>query len=432
MEPVIHSVYPTKNQWRQLEQSVFGGAGAALERVRDYARANYLPPIALLEAAALYTLACTPGSVTLDAGLGPFSPNMFLCLMGAPGMGKDRLMRCARRAVMVYGGGKQLTPKDAGIGSGEGMLKALEATEEEPVAQPVLIGVSEVGLFRQLAGRQGSTLRPHLLNMYSGNALTTNNKADNTFIPADTYRACMWVGAQPDTVGYLLEGDDDGLRHRFIFTELVDPARTPGGEYPQAQPLRVEVPESMLNGEPMQFAPEITHSVRGGQEQKLIFGPAPGSSGHGMQTVLKLAAGIALLRSSNYVTEDDYARAKALMAYSSDVVAAAEVHLFGKRVEADAERMERRDAAEEQRQVAKVAKARRDVLEALRAEDGPVAESPLRNRARRYREEFDTAKRELVLAGAVVVEQTEEGQRVRNWLRRGPNFDAVVSEGEAS
>lgn len=427
MEPVIRSVYPDVLQWRQLEAAVFGGAGAALKRVRDYARANQLPPVAFLEAAAMYALACTPGGVTLDAGLGPFSPNMFVCLMGAPGMGKDRLMRATRRAITVSGCGKILTPKDAGIGSGEGMLKALEPTEAEPVAQPVLFGVSEVGLLRQLAGRQGSTLRPHMLNVYSGNTLTTNNKADKTYVPADSYRACMWVGAQPDTVGYLLEGDDDGLRHRFIFTELVDPLRTTGGEYPSAMPLKVDVPAALLRGEPMQFAQSIVDSVRDTQERKLIYGAVPGDNGHRMQTTLKLAAGIALLASADRVTEEDFARARALMDYSSDVIAGAEAHLFGKRVDADAERLERRDAAEEQREASKVAKARRQVLEAVQGDAEWIAESPLRNRARRYRDQFDTAVQALEVAGAVEVTTVEEGQRVRRWLRAGPRLQSVLS-----
>lgn len=427
MEHKIHSVYPDPNQWRQLENSVFGGAGGELQRVRDYARANHVSPVAFLNAAVLYTLAATPGTVTLDAGLGPFSPNLFLCCMGSPGAGKDRLMRTTRRGITVAGGGKDLRPTDAGIGSGEGLLAALSPDGEgNAPGASVLFGVSEVGLLKQLAGRQGSTLRPHLLNVYSGNALTVNNKSERLLIPADSYRACLWVGCQPDTAGFLLEGDDDGLRHRFVFTELVDPVRTPGGEYPKTLPLHVSIPDALLHGEPMQFAEPIVRAVRDEQTMKLIYGAAPSGSGHQTQTTLKVAAGITLLHSRDSVTEGDYARACALMRYSADVAAAAEVHLFGKRVDADAERLARREAAEEQRDAKRAAKARRLVLEAVRDAGDWVPESPLRNSARRYREEFDAVVRELEMHGAIELATSEEGNRSRRFLRAGPGLEEAL------
>lgn len=432
MEPQIQSVYPTRDQWRQLENAVFGGAGRELERVRDYARANHVSPVAFLNAAVVYVLAATPGSVTLDAGLGAFSPNLFMCFMGTPGAGKDRLMRVTRRGITVKGGGKCLHPTDAGIGSGEGVITALmpDAEAEPPVAASVLFGVSEVGLLKQLAGRQGSTLRPHLLNVYSGNALSLNNKRERLLVPADSYRACMWVGCQPDTAGFILEGDDDGLRHRFVFTELVDPVRTPSGEYPETLPLNVDIPDTLLRGEPMQFATPIVQAVRDEQVRKLMYGAALGGNGHQTQTTLKVAAGIALLHSRDSVTEEDYARARSLMAYSADVAAAAEAHLFGKRVEADAERIARREAAEEQHHAERAAKASRLVLEAVRDADHWIPLSPLRNHARRYREAFDAVIPELEMQGVIELVAEEEGNRVRHFLRAGPKLgDALKRYG---
>ena len=117
------SVYSVE-QWRQLEAALFDDAGDALQRVRDYARANHRPPVAFLVACALYALTATPGHVRFDAGLGPGAPNLFVVLMGRPGGGKDKLIEAASDAVTVLQDGNDLglplRPQSHGIGSGNG------------------------------------------------------------------------------------------------------------------------------------------------------------------------------------------------------------------------------------------------------------------------------------------------------------------------
>lgn len=336
------SAYSEK-QWRQLEQLVFNGDSAALTAVRDYARHNNLPPVPFLVACAQYAIAATPSSVVLDAGLGPGTANMFVCLMDAPGMGKDRLMKYVRRAMQVSCNGKPLEPAPASVSSGEGVITSMIEHDEKgnPIVEdgaampgaPVLFGVSEVGLLGSLMKRQGNTLRQNLLSVYSGNPLGINNRNDKMYLAQDSYRGCLWVGAQPDTAGILLEGGDDGLRHRFVFVELEDPLLDIDHDYPEAQLLPVEIPKQLVDGKSFTFPREVCLYSRMMLKQKLKHGASVAPVGHADFTTAKLAMGIALLRSQSSANQHDYDSAKAIMEYSAAVIARCEQHQSTKRIE---------------------------------------------------------------------------------------------------
>lgn len=336
------SAYSEK-QWQQLEQQVFNGDSAALTAVRDYARHNNLPPVPFLVACAQYAIAATPSNVMLDAGLGPGTANMFVCLMDAPGMGKDRLMKFVRRAMQVSCNGKPLEPAPASVSSGEGVITSMIEHDEKgnPIVEdgaampgaPVLFGVSEVGLLGNLMKRQGNTLRQNLLSVYSGNPLGINNRNDKMYLAQDSYRGCLWVGAQPDTAGILLEGGDDGLRHRFVFVELEDPLLDIDHDYPEAELLPVEIPKRLVDGEPFTFPREVCLYSRMMLKQKLKHGASVAPVGHADFTTAKLAMGIALLRSQSSASQHDYDSAKAIMEYSAAVIARCERHQSTKRIE---------------------------------------------------------------------------------------------------
>lgn len=378
-------------QWRELEQQVFDNGSAALTAVRDYARHNNLPPVPFLVACAQYAIAATPSSVMLDAGLGPGTANMFVCLMDAPGMGKDRLMKYVRRAMQVSCNGKPLEPVPASVSSGEGVITSMIEHDEKgsPIVEdgaampgkPVLFGVSEVGLLGNLMKRQGNTLRQNLLSVYSGNPLGINNRQDKMYLAQDSYRGCLWVGAQPDTAGILLEGGDDGLRHRFVFVELEDPLLDIDREYPEAQLLPVEIPKQLVDGKPFTFPDEVCLYSRMMLKQKLKHGAAVAPVGHADFTTAKLAMGIAFLRSQSSASQHDYDSAKAIMGYSAAVIARCERHQSDKRIEQKAERRgEDEQAAElaaeakEKRQQATLSRITQKIVDWLNVDDGQVPE----------------------------------------------------------
>ncbi|MDK4330301.1 hypothetical protein QPX50_05185, partial [Corynebacterium accolens] len=292
-------------QWQELENTVFNTDSAALAAIRDYARYNSLPPVSFLVGCALYVIAATPGKVMLDTGLGTGTANLFVCLMDAPGMGKDRLMKYVRRAMHVSCQGKALEPTAASISSGEGVITSMIEHDDNgnPLVEdgtavpgaPVLFGVSEVGLLGNLMKRQGNTLRQNLLSVYSGNPMGINNRKDKIQLPEDSYRGCLWVGAQPDTAGILLEGGDDGLRHRFVFVELVDPLVDVDRNYPEAELMPVDIPARLMEDKPFTFPRAVQQYSR--DRQKLKHGAAVAPVGHADFTTAKLAMGIALLRS---------------------------------------------------------------------------------------------------------------------------------------
>lgn len=427
-------------QWQELEDKVFNTDSAALAAIRDYARYNNLPPVSFLVGCALYAIAATPGKVMLDAGLGTGTANLFVCLMDAPGMGKDRLMKYVRRAMHVSCQGKTLEPTAASISSGEGVITSMIEHDDNgnPLVEdgtaipgaPVLFSVAEVGLLGSLMKRQGNTLRQNLLSVYSGNPLGINNRRDKIQLPEDSYRGCLSVGAQPDTANILLEGGDDGLRHRFVFVELVDPLVDVDRTYPKAELLPVDIPARLMEGEPFSFPRKVQQYSRDMQKQKLKHGAAVAPIGHADFTTAKLAMGIALLRSQASASQHDYDSAKAIMDYSAAVIARCEQHGSDRRIEDRAARRgEDEQAAElaaERRMKRKEEKRNRltqKIVEWVDVEDGCRPEPETWQQFRqtlnsRDRPDADSILGQMVHDGAL----RWDGSRVE----RGPSFHHFV------
>ncbi|MFW9097724.1 hypothetical protein ACOJAM_08645 [Corynebacterium striatum] len=430
----------SEEQWQELEDQVFNGDSAALTAVRDYARHNHLPPVPFLVACAQYAIAATPSSVMLDAGLGPGTANMFVCLMDAPGMGKDRLMKYVRRAMNVSCNGKPLEPAHASVSSGEGVITSMIEHDEKgnPIVEdgvampgaPVLFGVSEVGLLGNLMQRQGNTLRQNLLSVYSGNPLGINNRQDKMYLAQDSYRGCLWVGAQPDTAGILLEGGDDGLRHRFVFVELEDPLLDIDHDYPEAQLLPVEIPKQLVDSEPFTFPREVCQYSQLMLKRKLKHGAAVAPVGHADFTTAKLAMGIALLRSQSSASRHDYDSAKAIMDYSAAVIARCERHQSTKRIEDRAARRgEDEQAAElaaEQRVKRKEEKRQRLVGKIVAWVDVEDGCSPEPETWQQFRQTLNSRDRSVAdfICGQMIHDGVlrRDGERVE----RGPAFQQVV------
>lgn len=423
MMPTLNSAL-SMEQWEQLETDLFDGAGQALTVLREYARAHHLPPVALAVVACLRVLSSLPGNVTFDAGVGTGSLNLFVALVGPPGAGKDRTVSMTRNAILVSSSDAldPLEPLELSLGSGEGVAEALQATGEQPVSKPVLFGVSEVGEVAALMGRKGATLRGNLLKIYSGNPLGFTNRGEKFTVAAHSYTAGLWVGVQPDRAGDLLDGQDDGLRHRFVWTELVDPTRPVTRKERDKAPrslLPVSVPHEIVNGEPVTFHDDIKRETQQMLAVTLQYGVQGSNSGHRHQTRLKLAAGLALLRSSGVVDMEDWERAGVLMEYSDLVQDRCLAHLQGQRDREVAERLGERERAEEQLQAERLRRCRVKALGLLESGDVLTRSSVLQGANSKQRDVMATVLDQLEVHGMIVV---TEGDKGRHYLQRAEDY----------
>lgn len=373
----INSARDTKQRrrqreyWKKLYQEVFGGGGEALARVFAYARARKLAPIPLLLTVLQRVCTSLPPGATFEAGLGPGSMNLFTVLVGESGIGKDTHINAASEAAIVRVGDGAATrnPVELGIGSGEGIVTALEPGEDG--SKPVLFMETEASNLAALFKRKGSTLRPTLLKMYSGGALGATNKNDTTTVPRLSYTAGLVLGCQPDKAGVLLGGEDDGFKHRFVWTEMIDPlikedglqAALFGSAAPdEPRPVDVFLPDDVMHGKPLRVAREIEEVVVAEQENKRAYGVSSEGQGHSTQTRIKLSCALALLRGRMTASMDDWRRAGVLMSYSRAVYGRSQQHLDSQEV--DRRVKERR--AEEETRAQLEATRRRDIWGRLR------------------------------------------------------------------
>lgn len=418
--------------WEHLEHDLFDGAGEAVQKVREHARANGAPPVAFLLAVVQYVLSSMPGNVGFDAGMGRGSMNLFIVLLGKPGAGKDRLMRLVRNSVQVFDDQTPLKPWPVHPGSGEGITDALQPPEGASIAHPVLIEESEVGKLHTLLTRKGSTLRSTLLNIYSGNSLGVTNKGQITVIQEGTYTAGLWVAAQPDKAHLLLDGEDDGFRHRFVWAELLDPGKLYERPEGTTHLMAVMVPKEVLAGTPVSFPNEIKRKVWQQQHLLSAYGVSSNNTGHRTQTQCKVAAGLALLRSSASVSMDDWKRAGVLMDYSDRVQVFAASYSKDLEVQRAADLLERKELAQEEQQARKQQKLEKFQLRALnhidRVDDGapPVNWTDfLQSLASRDRPLMRQAGTALAGMEAVRFSRTDTGGQL---IERGPNFHLVLDD----
>lgn len=417
----------TADQWGILHGRVFDGAGESLNHLEGWARGNYLPPVATVLMAALWALSSLPAGTTYNAGAGPGSPNTFIALVGRPGQGKDRLASHIATNVKVSQGNRPINIQEAPLGSGEGVAARCAPHEDTGVAaDPVIFGESEVGRVETLMNRQGSTLRFNINQIYSGNALGSTNRDQTPPVPRNSYTAGIWVGVQPDKAGALLAGPDDGLAHRFIWTELLDPEADGIGQ--NFTPLPVSIPEDIAKG--FEYPEQVKKQTRATLKNTVRYGAPDGQQGHRNQTRLKLAAGLALLRSTRTVNTDDWERAGVLMDYSDTVRKWCLNHLEEQSVNDEANKRERRDQADDQVHTNRINRNRRRILEALTddSSEEPIKWYPLlRARPGRERESMSEALQQLINEQAVRPNYNDQHQTES--LTIGAKFTEVCDRG---
>lgn len=387
----------TAQEWKQLHRDVFDGSDA-LEHLQDYARAHYVPPIAFL-LVTLTRIAAASHPITVNAGLGPTPLNSYLVLVGDSGMGKDSVISRSTKAYSLVRTSFPAGLEERPLGSGESLVSAFMPPapgKDDPAPKPnprVLFTETEISNAETLMKRDGATLRQNLLKLYSGSTVGNATKSSVDTVAGGTYSTGLIIGAQRGRVGALLDNPDDGLPHRFVWTELVDP-NVPS-QLPKVGP-ELDAVQLSKAGTVIQACDKASRQVKQRSRLRLTKGYTGGLDSHLLLTRVRVAALLAVFRGhaeERGFTDDDWRRAGALVAYSKKVRESCNERLQTSAVVKQMTREEAEYAARRKRIHQLVYKALKDSEQ--------VRVSEITNPQRRWRNDAGDMIAELVHAKAI-------------------------------
>ncbi|MDK8793015.1 hypothetical protein QP995_05165 [Corynebacterium sp. MSK032] len=387
----------TAQEWEQLHRDVFDGSDT-LEHLRDYARAHYVPPVAFL-LVTLTRIAAASYPTTVNAGLGPTPLNAYLVLVGDSGMGKDSVISRSTKAYSLIRTSFPEVLEERPLGSGESLVSAFMSPapdKDDPAPKPnprVLFTETEISNAETLMKRDGATLRQNLLKLYSGSTVGNATKNSVDTVAGGTYSTGLIIGAQRGRVGALLDNPDDGLPHRFMWTELLDP-NVPS-QLPKVGPEldAVQLPKA---GTVIRACDKASRQVKQRSRLRLTKGYTGGLDSHLLLTRVRVAALLAVFRGhaeEHGFTDDDWRRAGALVAYSKKVRESCNERLQASAVVKQMTREEAEYAARRKRIHQLVYKALKDSEQ--------VRVSEITNPQRRWRNDAGDMIAELVHAKAI-------------------------------
>ena len=201
------------------DDAAFWEQREVLARVLEFSRARGVAPYAVLGGVLRRAITHVLPSVQLPPTVGDaVSVNLFTVAVGRSGQGKDAANGVARSAiefVTVDGETRPDPPSTIGIGSGEGLAKALRGMgDDESIPALINLEVPEIGTLGALAQRKGGTVIGELLKAYMGQSLgfTNASSATTSFVPAHSYRLCFGVGAQPENADVFLDRERTACR----------------------------------------------------------------------------------------------------------------------------------------------------------------------------------------------------------------------------
>jgi hypothetical protein len=303
-----------------------------LGQIRDFARARMCSPWAVLGVVLTRVAAATPPFVVLPPIVGSHaSLNLYVCLTGKSGEGKDAAMSAGRDVLDVSRG---IDFTVVGLGSGEGILPqyvehrpANKATGEDAVqnhqhTQSVLFKNAEIGTIGAVKSRSAATLMPVLRDAWMGSELgfayVSNERRFK--LAEHRYRLCVILGCQPTSADVLLEEADVGTPQRFVWLPVEDPG------IPDELPPEPEIPDWRLPEWPAAVdgrviielcdeAIEAVVNARRARQKGERLDDTP--SGHDLLCREKVAAVLAILDGRAAVALDDWSLAGVISTVST-------------------------------------------------------------------------------------------------------------------
>lgn len=217
----------------QLVEEIMGCGVPLLEiallMARGYQKGN---PVALMSK-MLGVAACDAptASVMTTIGSRPIPLNLMVCLVGVSGMGKGITLDAPITTANPMSGFRVTTPA-----SGESLISAFFDTvptadgrgnDTVRHSEPVWANWGEIDQLAAKSGNANSTLDATLRSLWTGEnagdeSITRKKSGFGCIVEGGTYRFVMYVGAQPDHAGVLLEDATGGTLQRLLWFPLYD------------------------------------------------------------------------------------------------------------------------------------------------------------------------------------------------------------------
>lgn len=238
-----------------------------LKAIQSAAYARMCAPRAVLGAVIARALVKVPPSVVLPAIVGgPATLNLIVVTAAPSGGSKTSADKVTAELVPL----SWETPI-RGLGSGEGLITTFRekapldfaqarakgnGVSEDDLPQHIpaaLFVVDELAEMSAVSGRSGATLMPRLRSLFSGQTLGAAYAGEGKgyHLPANSYRACVTIGAQPGMCGPLFTeaARAAGTPQRLLWTWAVDEriAEMPDDEFDTAGIEALELPEAALD-----------------------------------------------------------------------------------------------------------------------------------------------------------------------------------------
>lgn len=225
-----------------------------LEYAYRYARGSNLSPHGVVGAMLARMSALTPPNVVAKVTKhdSPMTLNINVALVGTTGSGKGRTMGLAARLLPTppFGRLEEVKPK-TGESIPAKFVEKIPATDGE--GKPIkgeyvdkvltdrcLLYLPEIVSLKAAMGRQGSTILPTLLESFSNEPIGGDAQGHQYRIKVlpYAYRLSAVVGVQPSNAATIFDEAQTGLAGRFIYVSSVDvdmpmkPSPLPRGDFP--------------------------------------------------------------------------------------------------------------------------------------------------------------------------------------------------------
>lgn len=391
-----------------------------LATIQQFAHARRCSPWAVLGVVLCRVITTIPPHVTLPAVIGGRgSLNLFVCLVGVPGLGKGGACTVAED---LYPGPDGVDAIHvAGSGSAEGIAHQYmhrDGKTKEIVwdRNAVLFNADEIDTFAGLGERSGSVLWPTLRSAFMGANIGFSYADPTKRLPLDkhTYRLTMTIGVQPEHAAPILADASGGFPQRCLWFPTIDPTM-PDERPPEPEPLDYFDPREWsgsMTEQTIKLPDSVVEEIDRNHLAR-VRGQTEGLDdldGHATFVREKVAVALAVLHGRRNVNENDWALAEIVMAVSNDTRTAVEkacvdavaMENTGKAVQAGRRQVISDDVVNKDAFKKACTGIRRRLLS-----HGPMTEGKLKNLLTRgaVREAFEEALADLEASG--VVEQID-------------------------
>lgn len=334
-EPPDDETSVSARERKEIDLAEFWTARPWLSKLHEFARARRVGPWAVLGSALARVVTATPPNVVLPATIGSVaSLNLFIGLVGSPGVGKDAAQSVARIAINLPHDPGRAPFTEVPLGSGEGLSHLFmrppprgagpDATAEQYNTK-ALVRIGEIDTLGALGSRNGSTLTTQLRHAAMGEELGFQyvDVTKRMIVPRHSYRLCMIAGIQPARSAVLLDDADGGTPQRWLWLPAGDPAAP--GTAPETPVPDIWVPPDFMKATRVHEGEQVFYSIDLpdaainaiiSTRMANLREEAAGLDAHAMITRTKVAAAIGLYEGRTKLDDDDWRLSGVIMAVS--------------------------------------------------------------------------------------------------------------------